>query len=231
MAVRLLFPTFVFHRNLLDENLPIDRGISHEYLSMLKGEMDAMRRKDPVGRRLSNAYTGWQSHDGCESSPIFTKLINRIQQTFYDEVFPFHGMPTGTSMRVGNCWANINDFLAWNKPHLHNGCWYSGVFYIHAEGDEGNFSAIDTHPKVVADFPSSPRTPTSWDFQPRSGELVLFPSGLMHMVEPNDTKKDRYSVSFNIEMQYGDSGHHGDVPDYNPDEFVFDLDERGNPIF
>lgn len=229
MAVRLLFPTFVFHRDLLNPELPEEAGLTEEYVGMLKEEMDAMRKRDPVGRRLSNAYTGWQSNDGCESSPIFQKLINRIERTFYDEVFPFHGLPSGTSMRVGNCWANINDFLAWNKPHLHNGCWYSGVFYIHAEGDEGNFCAIDTQPKVVADFPHSPRTPTSWEFQPLTGQLVLFPSGMMHMVEPNDTKKDRYSVSFNIEMKYGPKGNVGDIWDYDPNEFVFDLDERGNP--
>ena len=231
MAVRLLFPTFIFHRNFLAEGLPEDNALTEEYCGMLKDEMDAMRRRDPIGRRLSNAYTGWQSKDGCESSPIFQKLMNRIQQVFYHEVFPFHGVPEGTSMKVGNCWANINDHLAWNKPHLHNGCWYSGVFYIHADGDEGNFSAIDTHAKVVADFPGSPRTPTSWDFEPRTGELVLFPSGLMHMVEPNPTDKDRYSVSFNIELRYGKDGHICDIEDYNPDEFVFDLCEKGNPIF
>ena len=233
MAVRLLFPTHVFHRNLLQEGLDDSRGVTEEYLGMLKDEMDAMRKRDPVGRQLSNAYTGWQSKDGCESSPIFQKLINRIEHLFYDEVFPFNGLnPQIAHMRLGNCWANINDFLAWNKPHLHNGCWYSGVFYIHADGDEGCFTAVDTHSKVVADFPHSPRAATSWDFEPKSGELVLFPSGLMHMVEPNPTKKDRYSVSFNIEMHYDTpTANAGEIEDYNPNEFVFDLDERGNPIF
>ena len=36
--------------------------------------------------------------------------------------------------------------------------------------------------------------------QPKSGDLFLFPSGLMHMVEPNTTQKDRYSISFNLEV-------------------------------
>ena len=51
------------------------------------------------------------------------------------------------------------------------------------------------------------------------------------MVEPNLTKKDRYSVSFNVEVKNFGKEYHGKVKDYNPDEFVFDVDTLGNPIF
>lgn len=62
MSVRLLFPTLLFEYNLLEEGL-----VTQTYLDELKADMDAMRMKDPVGRQISNAYTGWQSNDGCES--------------------------------------------------------------------------------------------------------------------------------------------------------------------
>ena len=42
----------------------------------------------------------------------------------------------------------------------------------------------------------------SWGWQPKTGDILLFPSGTMHMVEPNTTDKDRYSISFNIEIQH-----------------------------
>ena len=41
---------------------------------------------DPKGRKISNAYTGWQSVDGCDNHPAFQKLMRCIKQTFYDEV-------------------------------------------------------------------------------------------------------------------------------------------------
>ena len=230
MAVRLLFPTFIFHRNLLDPNMPEDRGVTKEYLNLLKNTIDEMRRNDPRGRQISNAYTGWQSNDGCESNPAFRKLMNRIQDTFYDEVWPFHGLDhKKTKVKIGNSWANINDHLAWNRPHLHNGCWYSGVFYIKADGDEGNIEFYDTHVKVVSDFPACARTRSMESFAPTEGELILFPSGLMHMVEPNITKKDRYSISFNIEV-LRHTQDNGEIENYRPDEFLFDLDQKGNPI-
>ncbi len=232
MAVRLLFPTYIFHRNFTQENLPEDKGYSKEYSVMLRDEMDAMRRRDPKGRQLSNQYTGWQSHDGCERNPTFQKCMNRIEQFFIDEVIPFHGLkPSECKLNINNSWANINDHCAWNAPHLHNGCWYSGVLYIHAEGDEGKVSFIDTHQKVAADFPHSPRTPTSVPFEPFTGECIIFPSGAMHMVEPNPTNKERYSISFNCTLDYRtDSANFGEIDYYNPDEFLFDLDDKGNAI-
>jgi len=233
MSVRLLFPTFVFHRNLIQEDIP-DK-LSQEYLDLLVREIDQMRRKDPKGRQISNAYTGWQSNDGCDSHPSFTKLVNRIEQLFADEVLPFHGITEKSghrmNVKVGNMWANVNDNGAWNKPHLHNGCWYSGVFYIKADGDEGEFVAIDTMPKVVNDHPSSERTRESYDFPPTTGQLVLFPSATMHMVAPNSTDKDRYSVSFNCIVRNFVEKYHGEIQDYDENEFCFDLDENGNPVF
>ncbi len=229
MSVRLLFPTYVFERNLLDPNLPEDRGLSQQYMEQLVRECNAMRRKDPVGRQLSNQYTGWQSNDGCESHPAFQPLIKRIERTFYDEVWPFHGLnETECQMDVGNMWLNINDKGAWNAPHLHPGCWYSGVFYIRADGDEGDISFIDKDIKVVQDCPMHPRTRQEVNFTPISGELILFPSGTMHMVKPNLTEKDRYSVSFNMRVFNRMEGSHDN---WNPDEFSFNLDPNGNPIF
>lgn len=233
MAVRLLFPTFIFEVDLLNDDLHPNDGLTKEYLNLLKDTMDGMRQRDPEGRRISNAYTGWQSNDGCETNPIFAQLHKKISRVFQREVIPFHGLDrNGAVMQMGNMWANINDFSAWNKPHLHNGCWYSGAFYIHADGDEGVLDIIDKDCKVVSDFPHSTRTPTSYSIRPTSGKLVLFPSGTMHMVEPNMTNKERYSVAFNIEMRYSTNDARFPINEntYNQDEFKFEIDPNGDPI-
>jgi len=246
MSVRLLFPTYIFHRNFLDPNLNEDQGYDLEYNQMLIDEIDAMRQRDPVGRSVSNASTpseigqgrcGWQSKDGCESSPVFQKCMNRISRMFGDEVLPFFGIPpTQLKMKAGNSWANINERGSWNRPHLHNGCWFSGVLYIKADGDEGNFEAIDCMPKVVSNFPGHQRMSPNYSVAPRVGDIHLFPSGLMHMVEPNFTDKERYSISFNMDMQDllirggGVFGQDFSSPDYNANEFTFDIDGNGNPI-
>ena len=40
--------------------------------------------------------------------------------------------------------------------------------------------------------------------------LLLFPSALMHMVEPNLTDKTRYSISFNFNINLNAGSHPGD---------------------
>ena len=74
MSVRLLFPTLLFKYDLIEEGL-----LTSEYVDQLRQDMDAMRRKDPTGRRVSNAYTGWQSNDGCNERPIWQKVIRVIK--------------------------------------------------------------------------------------------------------------------------------------------------------
>ena len=235
MTVRLAFPTFIFERNLLDQEKYGNAAVSKEYLRTLKNEMDAWRQRDPKGRQISNRYTGWQSQDGVEKHPAFAKIIRCIETAMRDEVQQFFRVNADAAqVKIDNTWANINDKGAWNTPHLHNGCWYSGVFYIHGDGDEGDLTMINCDPKVVADHPSVARNAESMGYKPVTGRLVLFPSGAMHMVEPNPTDKERYSISFNSRVHHISTESRGvdSQPDnpVNDSEFVFELDLQGNPI-
>jgi uncharacterized protein (TIGR02466 family) len=232
MTVRLAFPTFIFERDVLDKKYG-NASVSKEYLTSLKNEMDAWRQRDPKGRQISNRYTGWQSQDGVEKHPAFQKIIRCIEAALRDEVQQFFRVhPDDSQIKIDNTWANINDKGAWNTPHLHNGCWYSGVFYVHGDGDEGNLQLINTDPKVVADHPTNARMHESMGYGPVTGRLIMFPSGAMHMVEPNPTDKERYSISFNCRVQQITNSRERRDPQGNPpheNEFTFELDELGNP--
>ena len=184
--------------------------------------MDAVRKKDPVGRQVSNAYTGWQSNDGFEHRPAWAKLNRIIKDKYNLEVLPWLRVDTSqASVSMGNIWGNINDKGAWNKPHRHNGCWLSGAFYVHADGDEGNFVAVKEGADVVSDFPHNNKQRETFEVSPVTGTLLLFPSGLIHMVEPNPTSKDRYSVAFNTVTHR--MGTETDIPiDYHWNRFELD---------
>lgn len=237
MSVKLLFPAYVFKRDFLGRDSHKDMSMHQEYFDMMKNEIDMMERTDHQGRSVSNQGRGWQSNDGVDHHPTFVKCVRAIKRTIRDEMMPFMGLKDG-SFRIDfhNSWANKNYNGSWNAPHLHNGCYYSGVLYIHADGDEGLFRAIDTDHKVMGIFPSTPRMAESWSHEPKSGVLLLFPSGLMHMVEPNPTDKPRYSISFNfnVEMnellQIGDAGEQFFREDMTYGDLEFEIDEKGNLI-
>lgn len=234
MAIRLCFPAITVEKSYLDKERDKVSGLTPEYFDMLKKEIDAMRVRDPEGRKRSNAGHGWQSNDGIDTSPIFTKLMREIRRVVAYELMPYLGAVPGTAECIlHNSWANINYRKGWNAPHLHNGCFYSGVFYIHADGDEGNIRYLDTHSKVVGNLANLPRMRESVSYQPKTGDLLLFPSGLMHMVEPNETEKDRYSISFNLETNIEGQGlqikGHNQCMEENF-EFVYEIDEFGRTI-
>ena len=223
-GIRLLFPTIVYEENLIESG-----RITEDYCDMLREAVDGMRKKDPVGRNISNAYSGWQSNDGCERHPTFVKLMRVLKDILNNEIAGFHGIDRGkVQIDIGNCWANVNDHLAWNRPHLHNGCWYSGAFYIHSEGDEGQFLAINTDPKVVSDYPPNARCIESYGVKPITGSLIMFPSAMMHMVEPNRTEKDRYSISFNVNTNHIGNQRDHQVGQIDEDWNLFNLDETFN---
>ena len=216
--IKLLFPAFVLTKEYLGKDKCSE--ITPEYMVALKEEIDAMRKRNPTGRNVSNR-NGWQSIDGIERNPIFIRALR-------DELVPFLGIEKNTAeVELHNSWANINYPGAWNAPHLHNGCFYSGVFFIHADGDEGDFRAVDTDHKIVSNFPhTQQRIWESWAVRPKTGDLYLFPSGLMHMVEPNLTKKDRYSISFNWDVNGGKERQNIKNPGLE-----FEVDENGDLIY
>ena len=223
--IRLVFPAYVLIKQYLTKDK--NSEITPEYMVALKNEIDAMRRRDPTGRNISNR-NGWQSVDGVDTNPVFIRAMRQIKREFRDELVPFLGIEKNTAhIDLHNSWANINYPGAWNAPHLHNGCFYSGVFFIHADGDEGDFRAIDTDHKIVSNFPASQqRIWESMPIAPKTGDLYLFPSGLMHMVEPNLTDKDRYSVSFNFDVSGGVARDNIKNTDLD-----FEIDENGDMIY
>ena len=96
------------------------------------------------------------TRDGIDKNPVFIRALRQIKREFRDELVPFLGIEKDSAkVELHNSWANINYPGAWNAPHLHNGCFYSGVFFIQAEGDEGDLRMVDTDHKIVSNFPSS----------------------------------------------------------------------------
>ena len=99
-------------------------------------------------------------------------------------------------------WMNANPEGGYNSPHTHPGAHWSGVYYVsQPDIDEGNSGMIE----FVA-----PRTDLShWRIlkasafslkkriRPKAGELILFPSYLLHWVYPNEAAEERVTLAFN----------------------------------
>ena len=149
---------------------------------------------------------GWQSTRPFLNDPIMLPLINIIKDRLIG-ISRMYGLSDQAHPTLKNGWININNpgnySLHNNPPHIHANYFFSVVFYVKAEPKSGDlvliapsntiehtvpFSAID-HRTVY----NSPR----WHIAPEPGNLVMFPSWVMHYVEGNVTQNDRISIAFN----------------------------------
>jgi len=113
-------------------------------------------------------------------------------------------LPLKDSFRIIS-WINCSPANSHNTAHVHPGFEISGVFYIAVPPESGLIVFRDPRPQSEMSLLSnkaskvfsalSPRVPLS----PEPGDLILFPSWLMHQVEPGSGQQGlRISMALNI---------------------------------
>lgn len=215
-----MFAWHVFRVNLLDEGY-----ITQEQLFAMQRECYTMRKEDPIGRNRSNNSSGWQSKDGVNDRPIFQSLLNGVEKVFNNEVFPFYMGENAHNYELdhGNYWVNINYENSYNNAHTHPGCWYSGSFYVQMPElarKDGLIQFLSGQAKHMSNFSHlSRRDSDNFGFIPDEGDLLLFPSAMLHFVEPHTTDFERISIAFNNSFRHIDSGDLNNTPPEERPEF------------
>ncbi len=93
-------------------------------------------------------------------------------------------------------WTNINEPGSRNILHSHQAIQYAAVFYLQAE-NTGSLACYNP-----ANLTENCHATSPWvsviNFDPKDGDLVIFPGWLPHDVEPNNSDKQRINIAFNI---------------------------------
>ena len=144
---------------------------------------------------------GWHSTTDMHEKPEYQKLVSMLydcQKTIYDQEH-YESEPF-----LGNMWANINPPGGSNRAHQHPNSLWSGVYWIktpkncgHLKIDDPRSAAAMVRPKQKeGQLPS--RLYRETHYEPIAGRCIMFPSWLMHCVDPNESNDIRISVSFNF---------------------------------
>lgn len=115
-----------------------------------------------------------------------------------------------TQFKIFTCWATKTEPESYSRLHNHSNSWLSGVYY--PEGDKDfKISFMDSKTEWFMDRPIEYNTynESSKEFTANKNMLIIFPSYLRHQILPNKSKKDRYSIAFNI-MPVGQINYPGD---------------------
>ena len=189
MIRELHFPTPIYILDIKDQNL--NAQLERDVISWMNQDKGITRTN----------IKGWHSTTNMHERPEFKRLVNALyeaQKKIYIEEHlesePF----------LGNMWANVNPPGGMNRAHQHPNSLWSGVYYIKAEKNSGQLKIDD--PRAAASMvrprQKSDKVPSRlWretHYEPIAGRCIMFPSWVMHCVDPNESNDIRISVSFNF---------------------------------
>jgi uncharacterized protein (TIGR02466 family) len=180
-----LYSTKLFYKNVLNSKYnDFLITISHNLMN-IQGKTDT-----------ASVRNGWQSDLSIYNMKEFSPLCDYIlKETSLNLLYDRKIKPYITSM-----WLNVHNQHGFNHAHVHSGSWYSGIYYINCTEKTGNITFLDPRPGAENNFYHNYIENNLLTIKPIVGDLILFPSWLPHLVEPNDDTEKRISIAFNIEL-------------------------------
>ena len=160
---------------------------------------------EPINK---TTYKGFQSMSNLFENPL-GKLSN-LKSIITDELDLYYLKFKKESCSYIKKWPSKKKLFGWHvilknqgyqDAHIHSGGWLSGVIYLKlVPALEKNEGAIEfgLNGKFYSDV-NSPKV----IYQPKLGDIILFPSSLHHKTIPFSTDTDRISIAFDL-MPKGD---------------------------
>jgi hypothetical protein len=144
---------------------------------------------------------GWQSPSDFWQQESFHEFKNYIWNNTFETLAHYK-----RRFELSNMWININQKGNYNVSHNHPNSIISGVFWVKTPANCGklvfenphSFSEILLIESADDEVKKRLNYYRTFEFTPREGLLVMFPSHLRHLVEPNESDEDRISIAFNL---------------------------------
>jgi uncharacterized protein (TIGR02466 family) len=127
---------------------------------------------------------------------IKKELYLKVQDYFDKVISPANKI----TPYITQSWLNYTETNQYHHKHAHPNSLVSGVFYINSDKENDKikffndkYQTIKTEIKEYNVWNSE-----SWWFNVKTGDVILFPSSLTHMVETKQGDNTRISLAFNV---------------------------------
>lgn len=181
MNLELLFPTPVAFYDLGRE--------------LAKKEADFIAKQD---RRPNDGNQSSVDNYVLDQSPL-AKLKDGIQKCVEQYARDVWKVDKNLGIRITQSWLNWTKAGQWHHKHAHPNSVFSGVFYVNTVEDRDRITFYqDGYKQIKPKYDEWNRwNSESWWLPVKTGQIVLFPSGLTHMVETIGGEEERISLAFN----------------------------------
>ena len=150
--------------------------------------------------RTKNSYNyNSKNNYVLDEEPLSTlkkELFLRVEDYFQKIITP----KTNVLPYITQSWVNWTKKGEEHHKHAHSNSLFSGVFYIDAdeEYDRIKFFKRHTYESLsIEPYEYHLFNSESWTFKVKTGDIILFPSSLGHLVESKIGDNLRTSLSFN----------------------------------
>ena len=180
-----IFPTPVYISKL-------DRELTKKELSFIdKTKLDVYKNE---GNTTSN-------NNYILNNKLFkdlkTDLDLRVQDYFEKVISPTDAI----TPYITQSWLNYTETNQYHHKHEHPNSLVSGVFYINCDEqfDKIKFYKKDIYSVIKPEIKEwNLYNSETWWFSVKTGDVILFPSSLTHMVETKQGDNTRISLAFNV---------------------------------
>lgn len=128
-----------------------------------------------------------------------TKLRDFLETSISEYFKTVYNPKHQVNLKITQSWTNYTENGQYHHKHAHPNSFVSGVFYVQANKEKDKiYFYRDGYQQIK--FPPSEWNvwnSESWWFDVGTGDLILFPSSLTHMVETVQHDQTRISLSFN----------------------------------
>jgi uncharacterized protein (TIGR02466 family) len=181
MNINNLFPTAVGFSKL-------DRELTEDELKFIKEQV-----------RHPNEGNTTSDNRKILKSVEMTEIREFIEDAMLDYFKSVYAPKFDVTPYITQSWANFTDKGQYHHKHAHPNSIISGVFYPQAnrESDKIYFYKDGYERIKVPAGEYNPYNSESWWYETGTGDLIIFPSHLTHMVQTKQGDGTRISISFN----------------------------------
>jgi len=177
------FPTSIVRGNL-------DREITKEEIAIID------YHKTKTYNNIGN-ITSLDRYILKTQLPEIKQFIDAGVKSYVDSILiPKHPV----EFYITQSWLNYTKLGQYHHKHAHPNSVLSGVFYFNAVSEKDKIFFYNEKYKQIVIQPKeyNIHNSDSWWFPVKTGDIVIFPSHLTHMVEQTISDNTRVSLAFNV---------------------------------
>ena len=175
-----------------------DEFIVPQRLPAMQEEIERLYKQ----RTYNNNWQTSPDLDKEDSSGAFKWFAKDVSKAAFD-VFDTLDYDVD-EIEITGMWGNVLRPGEAHQSHTHSNNFLSGVFYLSSDGATG---LTISDPRPAADVLVPRKKKKTQDnsnllsYKSNQNRLIMFPSWLIHWVPVNKSKRNRISISFNIQVK------------------------------